>query len=208
MLYVLGQRPVEVATRGYSMVHGDVVDVAYLEYRFANGLVANSRVSWLAPRKVREMTIVGSKKMAIYDDVALADPVQVFDKGITPPRESEHFAEWQFAYQYGEARAVPIASDEPLKRELAHFVDCLSTGQTPQTDGVNGRTVVSILDAAQMSWKNGGRPQPITYLDTPSTPRVQQVTYWTAGAVGRRARPARHGELVTAHGPSTQPGGR
>jgi predicted dehydrogenase len=185
MLYVLGQRPVEVATRGYSMVHGEMVDVAHIEYRFANGLVANSRVSWLAPRKAREMTIVGSKKMVVYDDVAERDPVMVFDKGIVPPRETGHFSEWKFAYQYGDSRAVPLASGEPLKRELSHFVECLTTGQRPKTDGVNGRTVVSILHAAQLSWQNGGRPEPVDYLDAPAAFEVRRTT-WRAGALARR----------------------
>ncbi len=166
MIFVLGQRPVEVATRGYSVVHGGVVDVAYIEYRFDNGLVANSRVSWLSPKKTREMTIVGSEKMVIYDDVAEVNPIQIFDRGIVPPQESEKFSNWKFAYQYGEVSNPVIPGGEPLKREIVHFVDCIKTGQKPLTDGVNGRAVVSILHAAQLSLKNNGRSQPVEYYDT------------------------------------------
>lgn len=165
MIYVLGERPTEVATRGYSMVHGAVVDVAYIEYRFASGLVANSRVSWLAPKKTREMIIVGKKKMVVYDDIADKDPIGIYDKGIRPPHETEQFNEWKFAYQYGEAIAVPVPSGEPLKRELSHFIECVETGQTPLTDGLSGQAVVSVLHAAQLSLKNGGRPQAVQYLN-------------------------------------------
>ncbi len=165
MIYILGQRPIEVATRGYSVVHGGVVDVAYIEYRFENGLVANSRLSWLSPKKTREMTIVGSQKMAVYDDTLEFGKIQIFDKGVIPPRETEKFAEWKFAYQYGEVYSVPIAEGEPLKLEVADFIECIKTGKAPRTDGVNGRSVVSVLNAAQLSLLNNGRPQPVEYYD-------------------------------------------
>lgn len=187
MIFVLGQRPVEVSTKGYSVVHGGVVDVAYIEYRFANGFVANSRVSWLSPKKAREMTIVGSKKMVIYDDVSETDPIQIFERGITPPQETEQFADWKFSYQYGDVVSVPVSGPEPLKRELTHFIDCLKTGQKPLTDGLNGRTVVSVLHAAQLSLKNNGRPQPVEYYD--SRPLRSNRTNKPL-AVGAKARSA------------------
>jgi len=187
LIYVLGQRPVEVSTRGYSIVHGDVVDLAYLEYRFPNGLVANSRVSWLAPKKVREMTIVGSQKMVIHDDVSEADPIKIFDKGIQAPRETEQFGEWKFAYHYGEVIVPAIPAGEPLKREVAHFIECIATGKKPLTDGPNGRTVVSVLHAAQLSLKNGGRPQTVEYYDPLPASQGQVHRPFVAGAEGRRA---------------------
>ena len=189
LIYVLGERPVEVSARGYSMVHGGVVDVAYLEYRFASGLVANSRVSWLAPKKVREMTIVGSQKMVIYDDVAETDPIKVYEKHIQPPTETEAFNEWKFAYHYGPVAVAEVGAGEPLKNEIAHFAECIQTGATPRTDGANGRTVVTVLDAAQESLRNGGRPEPITYGTQP----VLHMNYTSlaVGAIGRRAALAR-----------------
>lgn len=186
MIYVLGQRPVEVATRGYSLVHGGVVDVAYIEYRFANGFVANSRVSWLSPKKVREMTIVGSQKMVVYDDVAETDPIQLFDKGIRPPLETEQFREWKFAYQYGDMESVSVPSGEPLKREIVHFIDCAETGSTPLTNGLSGRAVVSVLHAAQLSLKNNGRPQPVDYYDLVNQRSQRNGKPIAVGAVARR----------------------
>jgi predicted dehydrogenase len=165
MIYMLGERPVEISTKGYSVVHGGVVDIAYLEYRFADGFVANSRVSWLAPRKEREITIVGSKKMVVYDDVADKNPINIYEKGIRPPKETEKFTEWKFAYHYGEVTPVKIPGGEPLKIEVSHFLQCIQSGEKPLTDGINGRTVVSILNAAQLSLRDAGRPKIIEYYD-------------------------------------------
>ncbi|MBN9393031.1 MAG: Gfo/Idh/MocA family oxidoreductase [Chloroflexi bacterium] len=193
MIYVLEKRPIEVATRGYSIVHGGVVDLAYIEYRFDNGLVANSRVSWLAPKKVREMTVVGSKKMVVYDDIDDANPIQLFEKGIVPPHETEKFGDWKFAYQYGEAVSVPVRGEEPLKTEIEHFIDCLKTGKKPLTDGINGRTVVSVLHAAQLSLRNNGRPQTVEYYDLLNrNPVVRSGKPLKVGAIARKnvAQPA------------------
>lgn len=189
MIYVLGQRPVEVSTRGYSVVHGGVVDVAYIEYRFASGFVANSRVSWLAPKKMREMTIVGSQKMVIYDDVSETDPIMIYEKHIEPPTETEEFKDWKFSYHYGDNRAVPVPSGEPLQIEVAHFIECVETGQKPRTDGHNGRTVVSILHAAQLSLQNGGRAQPVEY-QTSADKRLTKSKGYSSMDVGALARRA------------------
>jgi predicted dehydrogenase len=189
MVYVLGMRPVQVVARGYSLVHDDVVDVAYLEYRFANGFVANSRVSWLAPKKTREMTIVGSRRMVVYDDVAESDPVQIFDKGITPPQETELFSDWKFAYQYGSTLVKSISKAEPLKREVFHFLECVETGQTPLTSGENGQIVVSVLHAAQLSLANHGRPQFVQYNGDAQLETSERSRPVAVGAKARRIGP-------------------
>lgn len=186
MLYVLHQRPVEVTARGYSMVHGGVVDVAYVEYRFPTGIVANSRVSWLAPRKTRELTIVGSQRMVVYDDATGSNVIQLFDKNILPPRETEQFAEWKFAYQYGDTTTLTVSGEEPLKSEISHFIDCITRDLPPQTGGENGRTVVSVLHAAQLSLQNGGRPQLVEYYDEPVANFEKSGRYWAVGANARR----------------------
>jgi predicted dehydrogenase len=189
MIYVLGQRPVEVSTRGYSMVHGGVVDVAYIEYRFANGFVANSRVSWLAPNKVREMTIVGSQKMVYYDDISETDKIKVFEKYIEPPTETEEFKDWKFSYHYGDVRSVPVPAGEPLQIEVSHFIECVETGCKSRTDGLNGKTVVAILHAAQLSLQNGGRAQPIDY-QAQSNKVVSYPKKYSSLGVGATARRA------------------
>lgn len=169
MIYVLGERPIAVNARGYSMVHRGVVDVAYIEYHFASGLVANSRVSWLSPNKVRELTLVGSNRMAVYNDITPEAMLQIHDRGIVPPTETENFTDWKFAYQYGATAIVPLPLDEPLKTEIQHFVDCITTGRTPLTDGRNGQQVVAVLHAAQQSLLHGGRYQAVDYADAPRT---------------------------------------
>lgn len=189
MIYVLGEQPVEVAAKGYSLVHESVIDMANIEYRFASGLIANSRVSWLSPKKTRELTVVGSRKMVVYNDIAEHNKIEIFDRGIMPPNETEKFSEWQFAYQYGDTNVVPVPAGEPLKLEFHHFAECIETGKTPQTDGTNGLRVVSVLEAIQESCQNGGRPQPVHYGEEALPENLDSDAYqiqWEVGAKGRK----------------------
>jgi predicted dehydrogenase len=163
MNFILGERPTHVHARGYSMLHEEVIDVAYIEYRFASGVVANSRVSWLAPQKVRETTIVGSMKMALYDDSSDTPPIQIFEKNIAPPVETERYEDWRFAYHYGPVRSLEIPNAEPLKRQMEHFLHCIVTGEGPRTSGENGLSVVCALDAAQRSAAAGGTVERVEY---------------------------------------------
>ena len=153
---------------------GDIEDVAYLEFRFNGGFIANSRVSWLSPNKVRQITIVGSRKMVTFDDTIADAPISIFEKGIEPPRETENFNEWKFAYRYGEIVQPKIEVSEPLRREDEHFISCIETGTQPLTNGINGLNVVSVLHAAQQSVRWNGAPQRIKYaeLETEQTAKV------------------------------------
>ncbi len=101
--------------------------------------------------------------MVIYDDVAEKDPIKVYEKHIEPPKETEEFAAWKFAYHYGPERSLSIPAGEPLQIEVSHFIECIENGLKPHTDGENGRIVVAILHAAQLSLQNGGRAQFIDY---------------------------------------------
>jgi hypothetical protein len=114
--------------------------------------------SWLDPRKVREMTIVGSKRMIVYDDVAPLEKIRVFDSRVERPPHYDTFAEFHYAYHYGDVYAPYIKQEEPLKTECQHFLDCIRNGTTPLTDGKQGLELVRILEASSESLKQGGAP--------------------------------------------------
>ena len=114
--------------------------------------------SWLDPRKVREMTIVGSKRMIVYDDVAPLEKIRIFDARVESPPHYDTFAEFQYAYHYGDMYVPYIKQEEPLKTECQHFLDCIKHGTPPLTDGKQGLELVRILEASTESLAKGGAP--------------------------------------------------
>ena len=157
MLYLLGQSPVSVAAQGHSYLQGGIEDVAYMTMRFPNDVLTHMRLSWLDPRKTRRITVVGSKKMAIYDDVEPQEKIKIYDKRVNAIRRTDTFGEFNFAYHYGDIVSPFVRFDEPLRLECSHFVDCIREGKTPQTDGHNGLRVVQIIEAAQESLKSNNQ---------------------------------------------------
>ncbi len=132
---------------------------------FASGTIGHVHVSWLHPRKIRQITIVGSKKMAVYDDVSENEKVLIYDKGLSIPEEGNghngdngdnKFSAWPPNYRYGDVVIPFISSSEPLKLECSHFVNCIIKGTPPRSDGWAGLKVTSILEAADKSLANGG----------------------------------------------------
>jgi len=114
--------------------------------------------SWHDPRKVREMTIVGSKRMIVYDDIATQEKIKVFDVRVERPPHYDTFAEFHYAYHYGDIYCPYLKQDEPLKTECLHFVDCIKHGTVPITSGAAGLEVVRILEASSESLKQNGAP--------------------------------------------------
>ena len=120
------------------------------------------RVSWLDPSKTRRITVVGSKKMVVYDDVDVQEKLKVYDKSVKAIRRTDTFGEFLFDYHYGNIVSPFVRFEEPLRVECAHFEECIREGKRPLTDGYNGLRVVEIIEAAQRSLKNGGIQEPIT----------------------------------------------
>jgi predicted dehydrogenase len=156
LLHLLGEMPIGVAAQGTACVQDGIEDVAYMTMRFPNNVMAHIRMSWLDPCKTRRITVVGSKKMVIYDDVEPQEKLKVYDKGVKAIRHTDTFGEFQFAYHYGDIVSPYIRFEEPLRMECGHFLDCIREGKRPLTDGYNGLRVVEIVEAAQRSLKNGG----------------------------------------------------
>lgn len=158
--YWIGQEPVRVAARGFSCLNGEVEDVVFVTLEYPQGIGAHLHLGWLDPRKIRLMTVVGSKKMLVYDDVSLDEKIKIFDKGIANLddflRAPESFAEFQFQIRVGDAVTPTLKFSEPLRSECQHFVDCIRSGEQVLTDGLNGLRVVKVLEAAQRSLRLGG----------------------------------------------------
>ncbi len=158
MLYLLDQQPETVACSGFDRLSPGIHDVCNLTMKFAGNRMGMVHVSWLDPRKERVLTVVGDKKMAVYDDLD-QEKIKIFDKGIdTPASSSGDFADFQLAYRYGGSYSPFIQEREPLKAECAEFIRCISEGDVPLTDGINGLQVVEVLEAANSSLLRDGQP--------------------------------------------------
>jgi predicted dehydrogenase len=160
MLYLLGQPPESVSCSGLAHLHPHVHDVCNLTMLFPQNKLGMVHVSWLDPRKERILTVVGDKKMAVYDDLE-QEKIKVFDKGVTAPPSTGDYAEFQLAYRYGGSYSPWLNEHEPLKSECADFVRCIQDGAVPCTDGANGLQVVEVLEAADRSLRRGGHPIPL-----------------------------------------------
>ncbi len=158
ILSVIGEQPITVNCRGSAHITQGIEDVTTMCLGFAKQRTAIIHSSWLDPRKVREMTIVGSKRMIVYDDVAPLEKIRIFDARVESPPHYDTFAEFQYAYHYGDMYVPYIKQEEPLKTECQHFLDCIKNGTTPLTDGKQGLELVRILEASTKSLGKGGAP--------------------------------------------------
>jgi predicted dehydrogenase len=155
--YILGQEPVFLNACGAAYVNtgNRLHEIVYLTLFFAGGALANIRLSWLDPVKQRRLTIVGSKKMLVYDDIA-DNKVVIFDKGVELPPYSVTEDEFHASYRHGDESVYPLQWVEPLRVECNHFLECIRTGATPRSSGEDGLRVVQILETAQRSLMNHG----------------------------------------------------
>jgi predicted dehydrogenase len=153
--YLLGVLPSSVQAWGSCHADPTVEDVGHLHLHYPDSNVtAVIAVSWLSPCKVRRVTVVGSKKMAVYDDMADQEPVRVYDKGVTRREPVENFPAQPISYRYGDIVSPYVHIREPLMREDEHFVDCIRRGIRPQSDGNSGLAVSRVLEAATIALQN------------------------------------------------------
>jgi predicted dehydrogenase len=194
ILHLLEQFPVSVNCRGSAHVTPGIEDVTSMSLTFSKGRSAIIHSSWLDPRKVREMTIVGSNRMIVYDDVAQQEKIRVFDARVERPPHYDTFAEFHYAYHYGDTYAPYIKQEEPLKMECQHFLECIQQGKQPLTNGVQGHKLVRILEASSESLKHGGSPvrmEPETGEGTPIVARngkQENGAFHIPVAAGQEAR--------------------
>ncbi|HEX4115430.1 MAG TPA: Gfo/Idh/MocA family oxidoreductase [Solirubrobacteraceae bacterium] len=149
VLHLIGEEPVECSAHGESYVRGGVQDVVFCYLRFPSGQVAHLHLSWLDPHKERRITVVGSKRMATFDDMRTEGKLTVYDKGFDEDADS-----WgEYITRAGESFSPRLANAEPLRLECQHFIDCIREGRTPRSDGHSGLRVVRVLEALQHSLK-------------------------------------------------------
>ena len=163
LFHLFAQEPVSVSARGQSFLREGVEDVVFAQLAFDGGALAGIHVSWLDPYKVRRVTAVGDQKMVVFDDVAVDEKLRVFDKGASYETVSEsargtEFGEYRALIRDGDITIPKIPSQEPLKEQVAEFVRCCATGDRPLTDGLAGRRVVAVLEAATESLQRDGAP--------------------------------------------------
>lgn len=158
ILHIMGETPISVNCRGSAHVTQGIEDVTSMSLHFSKNRSAIIHSSWLDPRKIREMTIVGSKRMIVYDDVAPLEKIRIFDARVERPPHYDTFAEFQYAYHYGDMYAPYIKQEEPLKAECQHFLECIRDGKDPLTNGERGLELVRILEASSVSLRQNGSP--------------------------------------------------
>jgi len=199
--YVLGRKPVAAAAWACRHAHQRFEDVAYVRLFYDDsfvdrGLSANIHVSWLDPCKVRRVTAVGSRKMAVYDDLAADERIRVLDKGVTPPPGGDDLTQPPMSYRYGDILVPFVSPEEPLAVQDRHFVECIAKGVRPLTDGENGVAVVEALEAAEVSRRLG---RPVLLDEVTSDDRFARLCGRTNGHYAPRHEPSP--SLWRAHEP-------
>ena len=155
MIWLAGENPVEVAAWGQSYLQPGVEDVVFGYVRFPSGVIGHLHLSWLDPHKMRKMTVIGSERMVVFDDMETERKVTIYDKG--PITHTATYGEY-IAVRSGDIHIPKIEGTEPLKLVCEHFVDCVANGTQPMSDAAAGLAVVEVLEAMTESLANAGRP--------------------------------------------------
>ncbi|MEN6357171.1 MAG: Gfo/Idh/MocA family oxidoreductase [Armatimonadota bacterium] len=156
ILYATGLKPKTVRTVGMKLLHPKVEDAAFVTLKCENNASAVIHVSWVDPRKVRSVSVVGTKQMLVYDDLDPLAKIQIYDKGVDNPPHYDTFGEFLCSYHYGDIHIPRLQEQEPLSVMCKHFLECCETGKKPRSSGESGLNMVKILAASDESIANGG----------------------------------------------------
>ncbi len=161
--YWLGDSPHSVSAHGGCYLNKNIADVVYATFVYRNGIIAHVHASWLNPRKVREITVVGEKKMLVWNDMNLLEPIRLYNVGFDKDDHyQDSFIDFRLSIREGEVVIPRIQLNEPLLTECTHFIECIKTGAQPLTNGHDGLQVVKALEAATRSMKEQSRIITIT----------------------------------------------
>ena len=163
--YLLGQMPVAVNAVGAAFINPSIEEIASISLHFEDGVVAFVQVSWLDPLKIRNLTLVGDKKMLVYDDIHPTDKIQVHDKSVERPSYSDTFGDFAYSYKYGDIVIPKLEGGEPIRRQLDHFVDCVHGRAQCRSSATQGLRVVEVIEAINESIKQGGASIQISKTD-------------------------------------------
>ena len=158
ILHIIGERPKVVNCQGNAHITPGIEDVTNMSLGFGDKRFATIQSSWLEPRKVRQMTIVGSRRMIVYDDLEPIEKIRVYDVRVERPPHYDSFAGFHYSYHYGDSYIPRLNQEEPLKVQCQHFLECIDKGNKPLTSGEQGLDLVRILEASSDSLKSAGAP--------------------------------------------------
>jgi predicted dehydrogenase len=181
ILRVMGGMPRLVNCQGNAQVNPAVEDVTNISLSFAGRRFATVQSSWIEPRKVRQITFVGTRKMIVYDDLEPHGKLRIYDVRVDCPPHYDTFADFQYSYHYGECRIPHLEQGEPLARMCAHFIDCIRNKTRPDTCGEKGLDVVRILEACSESLQTRGGPVPLPGPSVPPLPSRRESMPLAAG---------------------------
>ncbi|MBV9491803.1 MAG: Gfo/Idh/MocA family oxidoreductase [Verrucomicrobia bacterium] len=170
ILHILGELPQVVNCQGNAHVTPGIEDVTNISLTFRHKRFATIQSSWLEPRKIREMTIVGTRRMIVYDDLQTHEKLRIYDVRVERPPHYDTFADFHYSYHYGDSYIPHIKQEEPLKTECQHFLECIEKGCSPLTSGYEGLELVRILEAASLSLKHQGAPVTFSRSHRPVPP--------------------------------------
>jgi len=156
--YWIGENPKSVTARGGSYLNRGIEDVVYATFEYKNGIVAHVHASWLNPRKIREITVVGEKKMLVWNDMNINEPIRIYNRGFDrDDGYQDTFVGFRLSIRDGEVVIPSVTLNQPLLTECEHFIECVKTGAQPLTDGQDGLNVVKTLEAATESMNKHSR---------------------------------------------------
>ena len=158
ILYILSEFPIAINCQGNAHVSPGVEDVINMSLFFPHKRFATIQSSWLEPRKIREMTIVGSQRMIVYDDLQTREKIRIYDVRVVRPPHYDTFAEFHYSYHYGDSYIPHLQQEEPLNLACRHFIDCIETNSHPITGGRHGLEMIRVLEGASASLKMNGAP--------------------------------------------------
>jgi predicted dehydrogenase len=161
--YWLDAEPRSVAALGGAWINPGIEDVVFATLRYPGEVLVHLHASWLHPRKSRDITLVGEKRMLTFDDMQLTEPIRLYDKQVSDERETarfvESFASFRMSVRDGDILIPRVPGGEPLRNECEHFLDCIESRQMPLTGATQGIAVVRALEALTRSLANGGREE-------------------------------------------------
>jgi predicted dehydrogenase len=164
IMFLLDKYPRRVSAAGADYLQPDIEDVSFMTIHFADKTMAHVHVSWLDPHKERKLTIVGSKRMVVFDDTRATEKVWLYDKGIDARLDYATYGEY-LNLRVGDITLPHVPGGEPLRLECMHFLECVRNRTRPRSDGRDGLKVLSVLQAAQRSLKQGGVPVEVDKID-------------------------------------------
>jgi predicted dehydrogenase len=163
--YWLGAEPLTASAVGGSWINPGIEDALFATLRYPNDTLVNFHASWLNPRKSRDITVVGEKRMLTFDDMNLLEPIRLYDKQVTDARTKpafvDTFASFRASVREGDVLIPKVSLGEPLKVECDHFLECITQGRSPMTGGREGTAVVRVLEAMARSMRSAGREEKV-----------------------------------------------